>query len=163
MNSHKVRKLENREDRNHYTGIFKDLQAFGSAYKGKRYMKYEKCPYSIRQNFLYKRALFGLELYSKEEVKAMRRAKRKRIERVHERAQKEINLMKQERVIEETNVIFSFFGNSRLANTLIEVFSEPDDSVLNKSALKDLGISKGDVIARLVKAQILPNDFFELE
>jgi hypothetical protein len=54
-----------------YTGIYSDFQTFGNSYKGKRYfnneeqtvMSYQKDLYTERQNFLFRKALKGLNAY----------------------------------------------------------------------------------------------------
>ena len=94
--SQKIRTIENREERTHYKGKFKSLQEFGSFYTGKPYAKYEKDPYSEYQNFLYKRALYGLKMYDQDEVKTMHWQKKKRIIKVNKRTQTIINTWKQE-------------------------------------------------------------------
>ena len=66
-------------------------------------LQFEKDPYSQQQNLLYKRAMFGLNIYSKEEIQQMHWQKRKRIKKVQIRAQKELNLWKQELVNNLTN------------------------------------------------------------
>ena len=161
--SHLIKQVENRKDRTEYTGKFSSFQEFGSSYKGKRYSQYEQDPYNEYQNFLYKRALFGLNMYTQEEVKAMHTQKRKRIVKVHKRAQQELNLWKQERVIKRTNIIFSIFNNkSSLANILVDKYSEPDPNFICKTSFKDLGIEKEQIVNKLVEKGVLPTDFHSL-
>ena len=51
--------------------------------------------YSQYQNFLYKRALYGLKSLPTEEVEKMSKPKKIRISRVHRRAQRVLNEAKQ--------------------------------------------------------------------
>lgn len=164
--SHLIKQLEGRKDRTEYTGKFSSLQEFGSSYKGKRYSQYEQDPYSEYQNFLYKRALFGLKMYTQEEIKAMHTQKRKRIMKVHRRAQHELNLYKQEKFITITNKILGMFNgkSSSLAQELIDNFSEPDPKFKcnRELSFKDLGIEKKQIISMLIKKGVLPPNFEKL-
>ena len=53
-------------------------------------IQFEKDPFNSYQNFLYKRALFGLSVYQKDELEKMHWDKKRRIEKVHQRAQKSV-------------------------------------------------------------------------
>ena len=90
--SQKIKQIENRLGRTHYEGKYNDFQSFGNSYKGTTYSTFEKDPYTEAQNFLYKRALFGLKMYKPEEIKAMHWQKRKRIKKVQRRTQDILNL-----------------------------------------------------------------------
>jgi hypothetical protein len=156
----KIELLENRAERTQYTGKFNDFQTFGSSFKGKRYSTaYEQDPYSEYQNFLYKRALFGLKMYKEDEIKAMHPDKRKRIKKVHKRAQHVLNVLKQERLIEITNKFFAIFKQSSLAGGIVDVYSEPDPTFISKSSFKDLGIDKETVVKTLLEKKVLPPNF----
>lgn len=163
--SHLIQQVENRKDRTEYTGQFSSFQEFGSSFKGKRYSQYEQDPYNEYQNFLYKRALFGLKMYTQEEVKAMHTQKRKRIVKVHQRAQHELNMWKQEQLIVNTNKIFGLFTgkSSELAKTLIDNYSEPDPNFMCKTSFKELGIEKKEIVSKLVEKGVLPPDFHTLK
>ena len=156
-------KVANRNERHTYEGKFQDFQTFGNSFKGKRYSSYEKDPYNQYQNFLYKRALFGLKTYSQEEIKEMHPQKCERITRVNIKAQRELNLWKQEKIIEATNKLFSLFTRSSLAKDLINLYSKPDPKFTSKLNFKDLGINKEDIIDRLIQKKVLPTDFLTLK
>jgi hypothetical protein len=158
--SHKITKIENRKDKHAYEGKFKDFQTFGSSFKGKPvYSQCEQDPYSEYQNFLYKRAMFGMKMYTPEEIKTMHPQKRERVAKVHKRAQHELNVWKQEKVIAFTNKIMSVFTRSSIAKDMVNLYSKPDPTFVSKMSFKDLGVSKEDVITHLLKKKILPNDF----
>jgi hypothetical protein len=164
--SQKINKVANRKDRTHYTGKYSSLQEFGSSYKGKRYSQYEQDPYNEMQNFLYKRALFGLRMYTAEEIKEMHSQKRKRIVKVNKRAQNVLNLWKQEKVISYTNIVFGKFNglSSSFAKDLIsDMYSTPDPKFKCKTPFKDLGIGKEDIVGKLVEEGVLPPDFNNLK
>jgi hypothetical protein len=158
--SQKIIQIENRQDRTEYTGKFSSFQEFGSSYKGKRYNQYEQDPYNEYQNFLYKRALFGLKMYTQEEIKSMHTQKRKRIVKVHKRAQHELNLWKQQKVIVNTNKIFGLFKNTKF---IVDNHSEPDPKYVCKTSFKDLGIEKKEIVAKLVEKGVLPPNFETLK
>lgn len=157
-----IKNVSERSNRINYEGKYSDLQTFGSSYQGKRYQSYEQDPYSLQQNFLYKRAMFGLTTYSQKEIKSMHVAKRARIEKVHKRTQKELNLWKQEKVIELTNKMFGMFHHSPMAQEIIDTCSEVDEQIKNSFNFSDLGIKKKDIVNRLINVGILPRQFFTL-
>lgn len=156
--SQKINKVSNRHERTNYTGRFNDFQTFGNSFKGKKYNQYEKDPYNKYQNLLYKRALFGLKAYSLEELESMHPEKKARVQKVNSRTQYELNIWKQEQIIKITNKIFSRFGKSVLNG----LYSKPDPKFISKTSFKDLGISKEDIICRLVSKKILPQNFQNL-
>lgn len=157
--SQKIKDLSTRKERTHYSGKFSNFQEFGSSYKGKRYSQYEKDPYNEYQNFLYKRALFGLKMYTAEELKDMHWQKKKRIKKVHKRTQYELNLWKQEKTIAITNMVIGLFNNSSLAEEIQTEHSQPDPKFISTLSFKDLGIEKKEIINRLIHKGILSADF----
>lgn len=156
--SHKISEIKNRKDRTNYTGKFSSFQEFGSSFNGKRYSQYEQDPYTEYQNFLYKRALFGLKMYTPEEIRTMHWQKKKRIKKVHKRTQNELNVWKQEKIISITNQVIGLFS-TRLADDIVTNYSEPDPKFISTMSFKDLGIGKKDIINRLLDKGILSNDF----
>jgi hypothetical protein len=154
-----------------YTGIYSDFQTFGNSYKGKRYfnneeqtvMSYQKDLYTERQNFLFRKALKGLNAYDLKEVKLMHPDKIERIKRVNQKALHEVNMLKQERMIAFTNVIFSIFHNSPFAKGIVNEFSKPHKKFRCDTTWNQLGITKAMVIERLVDKQILPHNEFVFE
>jgi hypothetical protein len=161
--SQKIINLENRKDRTHYTGKFNSLQEFGNFCNEKPYSQYEQDPYTEYQNFLYKRALFGLKMYTQEEIKTMHWQKRKRILKVHKRTQSVINIWKQEITNHYTNCFFQqIFPKSPIALDIIKE-SHTDKHFKSSVSFKDLSIKKNDVIKKLHQEGVLPKDFFELK
>lgn len=136
-------------------------------------MEYETAKYTSYQNLLYKRALFGLSVYKKEEVKMMYGQKRKRIKKVHAKTQVILNTWKQELTIQLTNPIFDFLIASGLDNTENEGglnfirnmrdCNHIDIELENTLSFRDLGISKDQIVDRLIEHRILPYNFRELE
>ena len=136
-------------------------------------MEYETAKYTPHQNLLYKRALFGLSVYKKEEVKRMYGQKRKRIKKVHAKTQRILNAWKQELTIELTNPIFDFLiisakdvGYNEPGLNFIRNMRECndiDDRLENTLTFRDLGISKDQIINKLIEYKILPYNFREIE
>lgn len=146
-----------------YKGKLSKYQQEGNKHRGRRYMQYERDPFTEYQNFLYRRALYGLQAFPKEEVKYMDWRKKKRIVKVQKRARKVLNALKQEVVIAYTNSFFATLYNSTLARDLIQNFSEPDPNVEDEFTLKELNLTKVDVANRFIEVGILPKDFYELK
>ena len=132
-------------------------------YAGKTYMQYEQDKYSTYQNYLYKRALYGLEGVSKEELSTMCSKKKQRIVNVFKRAQTVLNIEKQKATISYTNNLFKmFFPKSSLTKGLFEN-SETDEKFKNTLTFKDLNISKDNIITIFITEGILPKNFLSLD
>ena len=159
MKTDQINEVQNRESRTTYTGVYKDFQTFGESLTREPYQQREVKSYSEYQNSLYQRALFGLKLYTQTEIKEMHWQKRKRIQKVHKRTQKELNLWKQEKLISLTNKIFGLFSNSSTASEIINVYSEPDPNFVCRASFKDLDICKEQIVDRLLNKGILPHNF----
>ena len=113
---------------------------------GKTYMQYETDRYSQYQNYLYKRALYGLNALSEQELATMCSKKKQRIVNVYKRAQVVINKLKQEFTIRYSNFIFkTLFPNSPLTDSLLAC-TEFDDKFKNTLTFKDLDINKDKVL-----------------
>lgn len=151
-------------DRHNYTGTLSDLQAYGNNFQGRKYGNVQYDSLSDYQNFLYNRALFGLSVYSQEEIKDMRWDKRKRIIKVHKRAQSILNVWKQQIVNACSNAFFeAIFPGIPITQELLEMAKEIDETYVNKMSFKTLRISKAQVISKLVAEGVLPPDFHNLK
>lgn len=163
QNNEKIMSVETRNERTHYTGVFKDFQSFGDNAKGSTYSQQSNDAYSEYQNFLYKRAMFGLKMYTPQEIKAMHWQKRQRIQKVQERTQTDLNTWKQNKIIAITNKIFGLFCDSSFAQEIIDIYSTPDPTVICKIPFKDLGITKDDIVHKLLDDGLLPHNFMTLK
>jgi hypothetical protein len=129
---------------------------------GKTYMQYEQDKYSTYQNYLYKRALYGLDALTTEELVNMCSKKKQRIINVYKRAQTVLNVFKQKLTIEYTNSLFkSFFPNSNVTKAMLEL-TETDEKFKNCLTFKDLNINKDDIIRIFISEGILPKNFLSL-
>ena len=129
---------------------------------GKTYMQYETDKYSQYQNYLYKRALYGLDALSQEELATMCSKKRQRIINVYRRSQVVLNKFKQQVTIQYSNFIFkTLFPNAPITDFLLSE-TQTDDKVKNTLTFKDLGISKDQIIAIFIAEGVLPKNFLSL-
>lgn len=114
------------------------------------------------QNELYKRCLMGLDFYSPQELYNMNSAKKNKIFNKHKNVQTLLNLWKQELSIEKTNKWLQvMFPKSTLISEICN-----DKSIskkfINTLSFKDLGITKTDVIDKLISNNMLPKNFATL-
>lgn len=144
-----------------YDGRMSSYQKYGTSFKK---VQFEKDPFNSYQNFLYKRALFGLAVYQQDELEKMHWDKKRRIQKVHERAQSVLNLWKQQI---STNMVggllSSMFHHSSFIKELNEKFaSEQDEQYISMIDFKSLGVSKQHIVSKLIDEKILPKNFYQL-
>lgn len=125
---------------------------------------YKKEIYNDHQNFLYNRALYGLSVYSQKELQEMPLEKKQRVTKLYKKAQKVINLWKQEIVNILANTFFlSIFPDMEITKCLIEVYgTSGDPEYINNMSFKTLKITKKQIIDKLIEVKILPKNFYEL-
>ena len=151
MNSTKKQKFE-------YSGKLEEYQL----YKKNTYTKYETDQYSQYQNFLYKRALYGLKSLPAEEVEKMSKQKKIRISKVNRRAQRVLNEAKQKKVISITNKLFAeWFPDTKFTNFMLSNI-ETDNGFKNTLNFKDLNIDKHQIISIFIDEGILSSNFLSL-
>jgi hypothetical protein len=125
-------------------------------------MQYDSDGYSQYQNYLYKRALYGLNALSDVEKSTMCSKKKQRIINVYKRAQLTLNKFKQEVTIQYSNFIFkTLFPESPFTQALLSD-TQTDDKVRNTLNFKDLNITKEQIITIFMSEGILPKNFLSL-
>jgi hypothetical protein len=130
---------------------------------GKTHIQYEQDSYSNYQNYLYKRALYGLSSINQEELDSMCAKKKQRIINVYKRAQIVLNKLKQQVTINYSNFIFkTLFPNSPITQFLLAE-TETDTTFKNTLNFKDLGIDKQQIITIFIAEGVLPRNFLSLE
>ena len=132
-------------------------------YAGKTYIQYEQDRYSSYQNYLYKRALYGLDALTQQELTTICSKKKQRIINVYKRAQVILNKFKQQVTIQYTNFIFkTLFPKSPVTDFLL-ADTEIDEKFKNTLTFKELGISKDQIITIFITEGILPKNFLSLD
>ena len=130
---------------------------------GKTYMNYETDGYSQYQNYLYKRALYGLDSLSEQELATVCSKKKQRIVNVYKKAQITLNKFKQQVTIQYSNFVFkTLFPNSPITDLLLSD-TEVDENFKNTLTFKDLGITKDQIITIFMAEGILPKNFLSLD
>jgi hypothetical protein len=126
---------------------------------------FEKDAFNAYQNFLYKRALFGLGVYDKEEIQKMSIDKRKRVQKVNWRCQQILNIWKQQLCNEYTNRIFkALFPGKPGAVLFYETYKDSvDPGFINRLDFKDMGVTKAHIVDKLILEGVLPKDFYSLK
>ena len=118
-----------------YSGTLENYQLSNQI---KNVMQYEYDSYTPYQNYLYKRALFGLNSLTEIEINTICNKKKQRINNVYKRAQVVLNNFKQQVTINYSNFIFkTLFPNSPITDFLITEV-ETDDKFINTLNFKDL-------------------------
>jgi len=126
-------------------------------------VSYEQDRYSLYQNYLYKRALYGLDALTEKELATMCSKKKQRIINVYKRAQTVLNSFKQKLTIEYTNNLFKkFFPKSNITKELVKC-NDVDEKFKNTLTFKDLNISKDDIISIFIAEGVLPKNFLSLK
>jgi hypothetical protein len=126
------------------------------------YVKYEQDKFTAYQNYLYKRALYGLNGMTQEELAKTCEKKKHRINKVYVKGQNVINLYKQKLTIGYTNILFkTLFPNSPITDYLLND-TDTDVNFKNTLNFKDLNIKKDDIIRIFIESGVLPKNFMSL-
>lgn len=144
--------------------ITKDLSQIRNTLSEKRVIKAEEISLNDYQNFLYKRALYGLKVYTQEELDEMHPEKQERITRVYWKAQRVLNKYKQEIINEESNRIMKvLFPHSQLTKLLLTELNVTDPRFRNDLTFRQLGIDKPHIVNKLIERRVLPKNFYILD
>jgi hypothetical protein len=153
-----MKDMKTRKEKFDYTGSLSDYQLNAS----NKVTKYEIDSYTQYQNHLYKRALYGLNAFTQQELATMCSKKKQRVSNVYLRGQKVINLYKQKLTVAYSNMLFkTFFPDSPITNYLLGE-QELDVKHTNTLTFKDLNISKEDIITVFITEGILPKNFLSI-
>lgn len=153
-----MEKLKSRKERFEYVGKLENYQLK----QEKGYMEYEVDSYNSYQNYLYKRALYGLNGLSQNEIAEMCAKKKQRINKVYQKGQVVINLYKQKLTNAYSNFIFkTLFPKAPITDFLLTQ-TDTDPNYKNTLTFKDLNISKNDIISIFIQEGVLPKNFLSL-
>lgn len=147
-----------------YKGKMQSYQLNGRN-KVPKYSVYHREELTEYQLYLYRRALYGLGAFTEEELKTMCYKKKKRINAVNKKAQKSINVLKQEKINYFCNIIYEkCLQRSKTAKVaLTSVLFTTDPRFISKLDFKSLGISQKNIITKLIEDEVLPNNFYKLK
>jgi len=128
-----------------------------------KYQDFEQDKYSTYQNYLYKRALYGIDSLSVDELNSMCSKKKSRILNVYNRAQLVVNNYKHRVTKQLTDkLLLSLFPNSSLISEL-NSYEDMDANYKNTLTFKDLCIHKDQLVELFMLEGILPKNFLSLE
>lgn len=114
---------------------------------------------SPKQKELYGRLMIGLRFYTQEQLLSIEPAKRKAIQKRYRRAQRMLNIWKQEITIAKSNTIFEkYFPKSKLMNELCSN-KFTSKNYINTLTFKQLKIGKKHIILKLIENNFLPHNF----
>lgn len=151
-----MNKLKERKEKFHYLG---DLSKYQLKLQETEYVKYKTESYTEYQNYLYKRALYGLNALAEKELNNICNKKRGRINKVYVKGQIAINLYKQKITNDKSNKLFEkFFPHSKITKYLVN-HSEVDKEFKNTLTFKTLDINKEHIISIFIKNGILAKNF----
>lgn len=141
-----------------YTGKLAEYQTVAK----NLYVKYEQDKFTAYQNYLYKRALYGLNGMTQDELAKTCEKKKHRINKVYIKGQNVINLYKQKLTIAFTNTLFeTLFPHSPITAFLLND-TDTDVNFKNTLNFKDLNIKKEDIICIFIEEGVLPKNFMTL-
>ena len=147
-----------------YSGKLSDYQLNGNTHNGQKYNLMLPSQLNNYQIFLYNRALFGLSVYSPEEIKSMNWEKRKRIEKKHRKTRTTLNIWKQQIVNKFSTGFFKqLFPDMEITKYLEQTTNEIDVNYVSNISFKTLGVTKKDIVKKLMVEDILPSNFYELK
>ncbi len=127
--------------------------------------RFEKDLFNDMQNFLYKRAIFGIKVYTDEQLSKMNHDKKRRVVKVHKRCQTILNIWKQELCNDFTNRIFEkLFPRPEMSKFFYVTNRNTTDlEFMNTLNFKEMGISKKQIVDKLIVEGVLPKDFYNLK
>ncbi len=153
-----IMEKNSRKNKFEYTGSLAEYQTVAK----NLYVKYEVDKFSPYQNYLYKRALYGLNGLTQDELAKTCEKKKHRINKVYLKGQQVINLYKQKLTIAYTNFLFeSLFPHSPITAFLLND-TDADVNFKNTLNFKDLNIKKDDIISIFIEEGVLPKNFMSI-
>lgn len=139
------------------------IRSRSALHKARKYTKYTG-QLNTSQEFLYYRALYGLDMYTPEEIKDMKREKRRKIQRAQRKAREIIEMWKQDMLNTITNDLFSrLFPNSQFTRELLETSTTLDANFQSNLSLRSIGVTDVELASLLVKHKALPGNFHQIK
>lgn len=155
-----IAELQARKERYEYLGILSEYQTQPELIAQR--LDYTKL--NPTQHFLFKRVLHGLNVYTPEQVSKLHWDKKRRIKKVWQRGQREVNAWKQVITAKKAMSIFSIFNSTEFGRQLNSIPAEEvDPTYINKISFKDLDITYEDLILFYMKKGLLPKNFLTVK
>lgn len=138
----------------------KEVQLNGTV----KYQKIEEVPFTPKQKELYLKVIYGFNGYTEKEMSWLPERVKAKISNRFVIAQRILNKWKQEILFEGLDgLLLSLFPHSKVIKQIIStkgiclgISSEDEIS------FKELGITKIQIAEKLIKHNLLPQDFFQL-
>lgn len=136
-----------------------NIQLYGNA----KYQKLVDEGYSPKQQELYRRAVYGLSSFTKEELASLTEERVTEVIITFKRSQKVINRLKEEACDKKLkSFLLTMFHKSTLARDIAEYRDPIKQYNVNPFSFKELNISKELITEKLILAKVLPEDYYEL-
>jgi len=134
------------------------IQLYGKV----RYQVLDKPEFNRIQQKLYTEAIYGLNIYEKEQLTKLSPKETSRIFSLNKRVQHFLNRWKQEIIeLEVNNFLSSLFPNSKVVKHMCAT-NGYNRAYTDRHTFKELGLSQEKIAAKLVEAGFLPKNFFQL-
>ena len=138
-------------------------QLYGNSHKDTHYQRIAPPHFNSVQQFMYRKALYGLAVYEQHEISKMSRQEKFSIIKMQKKAQKVINIFKIDTINAQLRTFFGkYFHNSSQAKEFMDEKYTSYSEVCNID-FRDLGINKHMIAKKLVENDVLPLDFFQLK
>lgn len=136
----------------------KDIQTAGVS----RAYELDKPVFNRVQQQLYGEVIYGLSVFSQEQIQKLPAGRKARIFLINKRVQHFLNRWKQEIVDEQFNkFIIELFPKSSIAKQMSQIKGY-DRGYKSKLTFKELGLTQEMIAKKLIEAGFLPSNFFQL-
>jgi hypothetical protein len=129
----------------------------------KKYQKIDVIVLNDVQKNLYHKIVYGFSACTKEELTAMSKSKKFKMTIAYTKAHRILNRWKQEVINENINsLLMKIFPNSPVVKQMVSVNGYDDTIDCSHIHFKDLGISRKQIINKLIEFELLPSNFYQL-
>lgn len=152
-----------------YGKASKEIQLYGNSLFGKQYQQVvsgvEDIEFSSIQTRLYKQVMHGLALFNNKILQDMSFNEKLSIEIKYRKAQRVLNSWKQSIVSREVDsFLLKLFPKSQEVKQMVDITESYTDNFLTSpQSFMELGISRSEVVVKLISVGILPDNFFRLK
>ena len=131
-------------------------------YGRKKYQPIEPPVFNSKQQQIYSEAVYGLNIFTKEDLQKLPATKKAAIITHFNKVQRFLNAWKQELVNTKIDsFLLKLFPKSAIIKHMVKI-KGADDSLKDKHSFKELGISKIMIANKLIEVRLLPKEFFKL-